>query len=91
MTGFRVNGGQWQPLPNKRNAVDDVFVFDLTGLPVWSTLVLRQANPAQFPPYAACVNPALPSSSVNLIAFQEIVNGASQVRVIDRSSNTVLR
>jgi hypothetical protein len=26
-----------------------------------------------------------------LIAFQEIVNGASQVRVIDRSSNTVLR
>jgi Tol biopolymer transport system component len=91
MTGFRVNGGSWQPLPNKRNAVDDVFVFDLaTGL-VWSTLVLRQANPAQFPPYAPCVNPALPSSSANLIAFQEIVNGASQVRVIDRSSNTVLR
>jgi hypothetical protein len=91
MTGFRVNGGRWQRLPNKRNAVDDVFVFDLaTGL-VWSTLDLRQANPAQFPPYAACVNPALPSSSVNLIAFQEIVNGASQVRVIDRSSNTVLR
>jgi hypothetical protein len=100
MTGFRVNGGQWQPLPNKRNAVDDVFVFDLaTGRLVWSTLVLRQANPAQFPPYAACVNPALPSSSANLIAFQEIVNeivnGASQVRVqvrvIDRSSNAVLR
>jgi hypothetical protein len=99
MTGFRVNGGQWQRLPNKRNAVDDVFVFDLTGLPVWSTLVLRQANPAQFPPYAACVNPALSSSSANLIAFQEIVNeivnGASQVRVqvrvIDRSSNAVLR
>jgi hypothetical protein len=91
MTGFRVNGGRWQRLPNKRNAVDDVFVFDLaTGL-VWSTLDLRQANPAQFPPYAACVNPALPSSSVNLIAFQEIVNGASQVRVIDRSSNAVLR
>jgi len=96
MTGFRVkvNGGQWQPwqpLPNKRNAVDDVFVFNLTGLLVWSTLDLRQANPAQFPPYAPCVNPALPSSSANLIAFQEIVNGASQVRVIDRSSNTVLR
>jgi hypothetical protein len=91
MTGFRVNGGPWQPLPNKRNAVDDVFVFDLTGLPVWSTLVLRQASPTQFPPYAACVNPALSSSSANLIAFQEIVNGASRVRVIDRSSNTVLR
>jgi hypothetical protein len=90
MTGFRVNGGQWQPLPNKRNAVDDVFVFDLTGLPVWSTLVLRQANPAQFPPYAPCVNPALPSSSANLIAFQEIVNGASQVRVVNLP-NTVLR
>jgi Tol biopolymer transport system component len=90
MTGFRVNGGQWQPLPNKRNAVDDVFVFDLTGLPVWSTLVLRQANPAQFPPYAPCVNPALPSSSVNLIAFQEIVNGVSRVRVVNLP-NTVLR
>jgi Tol biopolymer transport system component len=100
MTGFRVNGGQWQPLPNKRNAVDDVFVFDLANRRlVWSTLDLRQANPAQFPPYAACVNPALSSSSANLIAFQEIVNeivnGASQVRVqvrvIDRSSNAVLR
>jgi len=95
MTGFRVkvNGGQWQPwqpLPNKRNAVDDVFVFDLTGLPVWSTLVLRQANPAQFPPYAPCVNPALPSSSANLIAFQEIVNGVSRVRVVNLP-NTVLR
>jgi hypothetical protein len=95
MTGFRVkvNGGQWQPwqpLPNKRNAVDDVFVFDLTGLPVWSTLVLRQANPAQFPPYAPCVNPALPSSSANLIAFQEIVNGASRVRVVNLP-NIVLR
>jgi hypothetical protein len=91
MTGFRVNGGPWQPLPNKRNAVDDVFVFDLaTGRLVWSTLVLRQANPAQFPPYAACVNPALSSSSVNLIAFQEIVNGASQVRVVNLP-NTVLR
>lgn len=90
MTGFRVNGGQWQRLPNKRNAVDDVFVFDLaTGL-VWSTLDLRQANPAQFPPYAPCVNPALPSSSVNLIAFQEIVNGVSRVRVVNLP-NTVLR
>ena len=90
MTGFRVNGGRWQALPNKRNAVDDVFVFDLTGLPVWSTLVLRQANPAQFPPYAPCVNPALPSSSANLIAFQEIVNGASRVRVVNLP-NIVLR
>jgi hypothetical protein len=91
MTGFRVNGGPWQPLPNKRNAVDDVFVFDLATGRFWSTLDLRQANPDQFPPYAACVNPALPSSSVNLIAFQEIINGVSRVRVIDRSSNTVLR
>jgi hypothetical protein len=90
MTGFRVNGGQWQPLPNKRNAVDDVFVFDLTGLPVWSTLVLRQANPDQFPPYAACVNPALTSSSVYLIAFQEIINGVSRVLVVDWFRNAVL-
>jgi hypothetical protein len=29
MTGFRVNSSQWQSLLNKRNAVDDVFVFDL--------------------------------------------------------------
>jgi hypothetical protein len=91
MTGFRVNGGSWQPLPNKRNAVDDVFVFNLTtGQPAWSTLVLRQGNPNQFPPYAPCVNPALPSSSANLIAFQEIVNGASRVRVVNLP-NTVLR
>jgi len=91
MTAYRVNGGSWQTLPNKRNAVDDVFVFNLaTGL-VWSTLVLRQASPAQFPPYAACVNPALPSSSVNLIAFQEIVNGASRIRIVDRSNNSVIR
>jgi hypothetical protein len=90
MTGFRVNGGPWQPLPNKRNAVDDVFVFDLATGRFWSTLDLRQANPDQFPPYAACVNPALPSSSVNLIAFQEIVNGVSRVRVVNLP-NTVLR
>jgi hypothetical protein len=91
MTGFRVNGGPWQPLPNKRNAVDDVFVFDLANRRlVWSTLDLRQANPDQFPPYAACVNPALPSSIVNLIAFQEIVNGVSRVRVVNLP-NTVLR
>jgi Tol biopolymer transport system component len=90
MTGFRVNSSQWQSLLNKRNAVDDVFVFDLaTGL-VWSTLVLRQASPTQFPPYAACVNPALSSSSANLIAFQEIINGVSQVRVVNLP-NTVLR
>jgi hypothetical protein len=90
MTGFRVNGGPWQPLPNKRNAVDDVFVFDLATGRFWSTLDLRQANPDQFPPYAACVNPALPSSSVNLIAFQEIINGVSRVRVVNLP-NTVLR
>jgi hypothetical protein len=90
MTGFRVNGGQWQPLPNKRNAVDDVFVFDLATGRFWSTLDLRQANPDQFPPYAACVNPALPSSSVYLIAFQEIVNGASRVLVVDWFRNAVL-
>jgi hypothetical protein len=91
MTGFRVNGGPRQTLPNKRNAVDDVFVFDLaTGRLVWSTLVLRQANPAQFPPYAACVNPALTSSSVYLIAFQEIINGVSRVLVVDWFRNAVL-
>ena len=83
MTGFRVNGGQWQSLPNKRNAVDDVFVFNLaTGQPVWSTLVLRQGDPNQFPPYASCINPALSSSSANLVAFQQIVNGQSRVRVV---------
>jgi hypothetical protein len=91
MTGFRVNGGPWQTLPNKRNAVDDVFVFDLATGRFWSTLDLRPPNSNQLQRYTPCVNPALPSSSVNLIAFQEIVNGASQVRVIDRSSNTVLR
>jgi len=91
MTGFRVNGGPWQTLPNKRNAVDDVFVFDLATGRFWSTLDLRPPNSNQLQRYTPCVNPALPSSSANLIAFQEIVNGASQVRVIDRSSNTVLR
>jgi len=90
MTSFRVNGGQWQPLPNKRNAVDDVFVFNLTtGQPAWSTLVLRQGDPIQFPPYAPCVNPALSSSSANLIAFQQIVNGQSRVRVVQLPSNVV--
>ena len=90
MTGFRVNGGQWQPLPDKRNAVDDVFVFNLTtGQPAWSTLVLRQGDPIQFPPYAPCVNPALSSSSANLIAFQQIVNGQSRVRVVQLPSNVV--
>jgi len=83
MTGFRVNGGQWQSLPNKRNAVDDVFVFNLTtGQPVWSTLVLRQGDPNQFPPYASFINPALSSSSANLVAFQQIVNGQSRVRIV---------
>jgi hypothetical protein len=91
MTGFRVNGGPWQPLPNKRNAVDDVFVFDLATGRFWSTLDLRPPNSNQLQRYTACVNPALPSSSANLIAFQEIINGVSRVRVIDRSSNTVLR
>jgi hypothetical protein len=83
MTGFRVNGGPWQPLPNKRNAVDDVFVFDLATGRFWSTLDLRPPNSNQLQRYTPCVNPALPSSSVNLIAFQEIVNGASRVRVVN--------
>jgi hypothetical protein len=83
MTGFRVNGGPWQTLPNKRNAVDDVFVFDLATGRFWSTLDLRPPNSNQLQRYTPCVNPALPSSSVNLIAFQEIVNGASRVRVVN--------
>jgi hypothetical protein len=83
MTGFRVNGGQWQRLPNKRNAVDDVFVFDLATGRFWSTLDLRPPNSNQLQRYTPCVNPALPSSSANLIAFQEIVNGASRVRVVN--------
>jgi hypothetical protein len=74
-----------------RNAVDDVFMFDLTqNQPrlTWSSLILR-AN-LLLPPFTACINPALPSSSVNLIAFQEIVNGVSRVRVVNLP-NTVLR
>jgi Tol biopolymer transport system component len=95
MTGFRVkvNGGQWQPwqpLPNKRNAVDDVFVFDLATGRFWSTLDLRPPNSNQLQRYTPCVNPALSSSSANLIAFQEIVNGVSRVRVVNLP-NTVLR
>jgi Tol biopolymer transport system component len=83
MTGFRVNGGPWQTLPNKRNAVDDVFVFDLATGRFWSTLDLRPPNSNQLQRYTPCVNPALPSSSANLIAFQEIVNGESRVRVVN--------
>jgi hypothetical protein len=90
MTGFRVNGGPWQTLPNKRNAVDDVFVFDLATGRFWSTLDLRPPNSNQLQRYTPCVNPALPSSSANLIAFQEIVNGVSRVRVVNLP-NTVLR
>ena len=75
-----------------RNAVDDVFMFDLTQSQprlTWSSLILR-AN-LLLPPFTACINPALPSSSVNLIAFQEIVNGASRIRIVDRSNNSVIR
>lgn len=92
MTAYRMNGGNWVPFPNKRNAVEDVFAFDLaTGQLVWSTLALRQANPNQFPPYAPCVNPTLPSSSVNLIAFQQIVNGQSRVRIVNTATSAILR
>jgi len=69
MTAYRVNGSGWILLPNKRNAVDDVFVFDLaTGQIVWSTLSLRQLG--GIPPYHACVNPNLANS--NTIAFQQV-------------------
>ncbi|MFN4180106.1 MAG: hypothetical protein ACK4I8_07310 [Armatimonadota bacterium] len=79
-----------------RNGVDDVFVFDLTisNIPlVWSTLITRTLGLGN-PPVAAfapCINPNLPSSSLNLIAFQEIVNGQSRVRVVNTSNNIVLR
>ncbi|MFN3420794.1 MAG: hypothetical protein ACK40X_03595, partial [Armatimonadota bacterium] len=69
MTAYRVNGGQWVMLPHKRNAVDDVFVFDLTKLtPIWSTLVFRTTG--VLPPYSGCVNPSL--TNLNAIAFQQI-------------------
>ncbi|MFN3422966.1 MAG: hypothetical protein ACK40X_14730, partial [Armatimonadota bacterium] len=79
-----------------RNGVDDVFVFDLTipNTPlIWSTLITRTLGFGNPPvaPFAPCINPSLPSSSVNLIAFQEIVNGQSRVRVVNTSNNIVLR
>ncbi len=85
-----------------RNAVDDVFVFDLTPMLqtpptppalIWSTLIIRalQIGNPPIAPFAPCINPALPSSSVNLIAFQEIVNGQSRVRVVNPQTNAVLR
>ncbi|MCS7192499.1 MAG: hypothetical protein NZ937_05920 [Armatimonadetes bacterium] len=78
-----------------RNAVDDVFVFDLTPMQqtppapptlAWSTLIVRSLGTGNPPiaPFAPCINPSLPSSSVNLIAFQEIVNGQSRVRIVNR-------
>ncbi len=77
-----------------RNGVDDVFVFNLTtGLPIWSTLLVRGLGTPPITLFDPCVNPALPSSSVNssvnVIAFQQIVNGQSRVRVV--SGNNVLR
>lgn len=86
MTAYRMNGGPWQPLLNKRNAVDDVFVFDLAGNLSWSSLFVRGII-GNFTP---CVNPSLSSSGANLIALQEITNGVSRVRVV-RLPNTVLR
>lgn len=79
-----------------RNGGDDVFVFDLT-IPttplVWSTLITRSLGLGTPPvvPFSPCINPFLPSSSVNLIAFQEIIDGQSRVRVVNTSNNNVLR
>lgn len=68
MTAYRVNNGPWVPLINKRNAVDDVFVFDLAKQQiVWSTLGFR---PTEIPIYAACTNPNL--TDLNAIAFQQV-------------------
>ncbi len=69
MTAYRVNGSQWVTLPDKRNAVDDIFVFDLTkSVPIWSTLMFRTAG--VLPPYAACINPSL--TNLSAIVFQQI-------------------
>lgn len=88
MTAYRVNGGSWAPLPLKRNAVDDVFVFDLaTGTLQWSTLVLRQAG--RLPNFTPCINPALSSGASPRIAFQQIVNGRSEVRIVDTPATIV--
>ncbi len=79
------------PLPD-RNGVDDVFVFNLTtGLPIWSTLLVRGSGAPPITLFEPCVNPALPSSIAPPIAFQQIVNGASVVRVVNRATNMVLR
>lgn len=93
MTAYRVNGGQWVTLPDKRNAVDDVFVFDLTKLtPTWSTLAIRATG--VIPPYAACVNPSL--TNLNAIVFQQImpvlaqqVIYVSRVRIVQ--NGTIVR
>ena len=75
-----------------RNSVDDVFMFNLTtGLPIWSTLLVRGSGAPPITLFEPCVNPALPSSIAPPIAFQQIINGASVVRVVDRLTNTVLR
>ncbi len=88
MTAYRVNGGSWAPLPLKRNAVDDVFVFDLaTGTLQWSTLVLRQGG--LLPNFTPCINPALSSGALPRIAFQQIVNGRSEVRIVDTPATIV--
>jgi len=85
-----------------RNGVDDVVVFDLTPVTqtppapptlVWSTLILRALGVGTPPimPFAPCTTPALPSSSVSLIAFQEVVNGQSLVRIVDTQANAIVR
>jgi len=95
MTAYRVNGGNWIPLATKRNAVDDVFVFNIaTGQIIWSTLLLRQAG--GIPVYAACVNPNLTvfGSNAIAIAFQQVTplvtpNGqvyVSRVRIVQNGS-----
>ncbi|MCX7969131.1 MAG: hypothetical protein N3B10_11700, partial [Armatimonadetes bacterium] len=59
----------------------------------WSTLIVRALGTGN-PPIALfvpCTNPSLPSSDVNLIAFQEIVNGQSRVRIVNPQTNAVVR
>lgn len=96
--GFWSAGVVTHPRPfDDRNGVDDVFVFDINmkspkrGLLVWTTLALRQVNPAQFPQFIPCVNPSLSSQTAGLIAFQQVQGGSSFVRVVNMQNNGVLR
>ncbi|MCS7192500.1 MAG: hypothetical protein NZ937_05925, partial [Armatimonadetes bacterium] len=89
MTAYRVNGGNWLPLITKRNAVDDIFVLDLKGQLLWSTLAFRQVG--TIPPYAACINPNL--TDLKAIAFQQVTpilpNGqvyVSRVRIVQNGA-----